>query len=92
MAEQNPTQKAPQQPPPVMSPVCPHCGDDPASLTALKVQTPDGSIVLVHMCANSECRAIFSIQAIQLPSAAAQAEQSPIVGPGGGPVPAGWRQ
>jgi hypothetical protein len=92
MSDQNPTQKGPQQPPVTMNPTCAHCGDDPATLTTLRVQAPDGTILLIHMCANQGCRAIFGVQAIQLPQAAVNGPQSPIVGPGGGPVPEGWRQ
>lgn len=59
---------------PVILPVCPYCGDDPAKLTIMNQLFPGGMIGAIMFCGNPVCRKIISTQIVGM---AAQQQQAP---------------
>jgi hypothetical protein len=61
---------------PVMLPVCPYCGDDPAKLAMMFQKFPGGQIGSIIFCGNPSCRKMLPAQVVGM-------EKSPIMHPGG---------
>lgn len=67
----------PQQLKPQLVPVCQWCGADPALFVPCFAQVGAGQVT-IFMCANEQCRAVFSMQ---LTSVQAPPQQSNIIRP-----------
>lgn len=58
--------------------ICPHCGDEPMTLSTQDFLAPSGILCCIFYCGNPKCRKVFNIQAV---GAVQKREQPKIIRP-----------